>query len=119
MDTSSERSVGKQILNDPAVFELLAISVLVLVLTAGLSYLAVLFRVLARAVRYRDGIPAGDLLVCGHRLVDGRPSEDYRARLVRAAQLYGQNPDNRILLLGGGVPSEAAAGRRKLLARIL
>lgn len=111
MEASKEQAFSKQIMTDPAVFESLVINALVLVLTAGMSYLAAVFRVLGRAVRFHDELPAGDLLVCGHRLVDGQPSVDYLVRLVRAAQLIEQYPDRRILLLGGGVPSEAAAGR--------
>jgi len=85
----------------------------VLVLTGGLSLVCSWLWVW-RWTLMRSSVPEtspGVVLVCGHRLLDNRPSHDYEQRLGRAAWLLQSRPHLRLILLGGGEPSEARAGR--------
>lgn len=108
--TTTARRIGPA-----ATFESLTVAGLVVLLTAGLSLLTCLFWVLRFSwIRYREP-SQGVLLLCGHRLVHGKLSDDYRARLVRAAELLDRHPNLTLVLLGGGQPSEAAVGRDWLL----
>lgn len=92
-----------------------ALTLVVVLLSAGIAYLATAARVLRTA---RAGTPsAGDgdwLLVPGKRLKDGRPDRDFAARLRRAAALGTEPPGHPILILGGRTDgsdlSEAVAG---------
>jgi uncharacterized SAM-binding protein YcdF (DUF218 family) len=106
----------KRILEDRAIAESLVASLLFLVLTAGLSLLLSWLWVLRWALTRGPRPGGGILLLCGHQLDQGKPSGDYIQRLGRAAELMVDQPDLRLVLLGGGVPSEAAAGRDWLLA---
>jgi uncharacterized SAM-binding protein YcdF (DUF218 family) len=101
---------------------MLAISVAIILGTAGLSWFLVGIAVwhVARTARTGGG-GRGPILVLGHRLQrDGQPSAIFSARLDRAAALCREAPGRRMLLLGGasrpGQPSEAAVGRATLLA---
>lgn len=105
-----------RIQGDSALVESFIACVVVLILSLGSSFLLAWFWVLAFAVRTRSGSVSDTLLVCGHQLVDGRPSPDYIARLDRAAALATEHPELRLMLLGGGLPSEAAVGRDWLIA---
>lgn len=103
-------------LADPALRESLLVSALMLIASAGLAFLGFWAWVLRQALR-RNARPAVDwLVVCGHVLEAGRPSAVYRKRLHRAARLAVDDEDLRLLLAGGGQPSEAAVGRDWLLA---
>ncbi|TVQ29157.1 MAG: YdcF family protein [Wenzhouxiangella sp.] len=111
----SDRSM-RRIFNDPALLESFIVSLLVLAFSAGLSLVLSWLWVCCHALA-RNRVPAsGVVLVCGHQLEQGRPSPDYVARLERAAQLAADNPALKLLLLGGGQPSEAQAGLRWLKA---
>lgn len=101
---------------DKALVESFVVSLVVLVLSLGSSFLLAWIWVLVFAVRTRAGVVSDILLVCGHQLVDGRPSPDYVARLDRAAALASEHSALRLMLLGGGQPSEAAVGRDWLIA---
>lgn len=107
---------ARRILSDRAILESLLVSLLILVFTAGLSLLLSWLWVLRWALSRVPRPGPGVLLVCGHQLDQGQPSADYRVRLVRAAEWMAAEPGLRLVLLGGGVPSEAAAGRDWLLA---
>ncbi len=106
----------KRIIADRAVLESLVVSLLVLLLSGGLALLLAWLWVLRWALTPNLAPSAGALLLCGHRLQAGRPSADYQHRLRRAAALMADAPQLRLILLGGGTPSEAAAGRDWLLA---
>lgn len=98
-------------LADPALRESLLSSTLILVASGGLSLVISWLWVLRRALS-AGGPPEIDwLIVCGHALEAGRPSAVYRQRLRRAGRLAADDPNLRLLLAGGGEPSEAAAGR--------
>jgi len=84
-------------------------------LTAGLVLLPAWAWVLRASWRRRPVWQGDVLLVCGHRLEQGRPSPDYRIRLRAAAEFAERNRELGLVLLGGGQPSEAAAGRDWLL----
>jgi len=88
---------------------------LLALISAGLVLLPAWAWVLRAACRQMPVWQGDVLMVCGHRLEQGRPSPDYRCRLRAAAELAEDNPGLDLLLLGGGQPSEAAAGRNWLL----
>ncbi len=100
-----------RLLADRALQESLLASLLILLGTAGLSLVVSAGWVLRQALREGPVSEADTLLVCGHRLQAGQPSDDYRQRLERAAEWLRQGRAQRLILLGGGKPSEAAAGR--------
>ena len=112
---TTERGL-QRLRRDPALLETFVASLVGLVLTLGMSFALAWGWVLYFAVRARPGHPRGVLLVCGHQLIAGRPSPDYVLRLQRAAALAATRRGLRIMLLGGGRPSEAAAGRDWLIA---
>lgn len=92
------------------------VSLAMLALTGGLALLLSWLWVLRWAlVRNEQPGERGVLLLCGHQLRDGQPSPDYRRRLRRAAGLMAERPGLELVLLGGGLPSEASAGRDWLL----
>lgn len=93
---------------------MLVLSNLVLVATAGMSGLWMLYRVWRTA---RDapfaGVEGDWVVVLGARLLHDRVAPGYARRLRRAAALYRADPRRRILLVGGptgGSVSEAARG---------
>jgi uncharacterized SAM-binding protein YcdF (DUF218 family) len=116
MSPALRQRSARRLFLDPAIRESLLASLLILVLSAGLSLLLSWLWVLRWALVRNRQPEQGVLLLCGHQLEAGRPSRDYRRRLARAASLMAGSPDLRLVLLGGGVPSEAAAGRDWLLA---
>jgi uncharacterized SAM-binding protein YcdF (DUF218 family) len=90
--------------------------------TLGLSLAAALWQVLriARSAPSRPAEPARQALVLGTKLANGQPGHAFCARLDRALALSADQPGLGVVVLGGittpGAPSEAAAGRRYLLA---
>lgn len=101
----------------------LALSTAIMLLSMGLSWLAVLGRTLYVARRApAEGQHCDALLVLGLQLRGGAITDDYVLRLERARLLLGRRYAARVLLLGGradygaGV-SEAAAGRDYLLGK--
>mgnify|MGYP001155949127 CR=1 FL=1 len=83
--------------------------------TGGLVVLPAWLWVLWAACRPMPVWQGDVLMVCGHRLEQGQPSQDYRCRLRAAAELAEGHSGLELLLLGGGQPSEAAAGKDWLL----
>lgn len=103
---------------------MLAISVLVILASGGLTWIATALWVMQAAQRSGTTSAAthGAIVVLGHRLEpDAAPSSALRARLSRAAGLWRAAPVRRILVLGGpsrpGQPSEAEVGRAVLVAQ--
>jgi uncharacterized SAM-binding protein YcdF (DUF218 family) len=115
--TLRQRS-ARRLLTDRAILESLVASLMILLLTGGLALLLSWLWVLRWALVRNRRPSRGVLLLCGHQLKDGQPSADYRRRLQRAARLMADSPELRLVLLGGGSPSEAAAGRDWLRANI-
>lgn len=103
-------------LADSALRETLLVSALAILASGGLIYVVTWLWVLGGALA-RTRRPEVDwLIVCGYLLESsGRPSPIYRLRLACAAALAEQRPGLRLLLTGGGRPSEAAAGRQWLM----
>lgn len=115
MKTASNLTL-RTALRDPALRESLLVSALILLASGGLTLVVTWLWVLRRAIAPGRSTDVDWLIVCGHVLEDYRPSGVYRQRLRRAARLAEENPDLRLLLAGGGDPSEAAVGRDWLLA---
>lgn len=110
MSTASNLTL-RDALTDPALRESLLASLLMLLASAGLTLLGSWAWVLRQAVRQAPAPAVDWLVVCGHVLESGRPSATYRARLRRAARLAADDHRLRLLIAGGGQPSEAAVGR--------
>jgi uncharacterized SAM-binding protein YcdF (DUF218 family) len=96
------------------------VTVIVLVGSLGLVYVVHAVRVW-RLARHSPALAARrtTLLVFGRRLVDDRPEHDFISRLTCARENAQAGRADRALLLGGlsgGSVSEAAAGKRWLLA---
>ncbi|MHB1059356.1 MAG: ElyC/SanA/YdcF family protein [Rhodanobacter sp.] len=91
------------------------VSVLALVLSAGLVWLGYLVHVCRVAARSPLVPPRRMIaLVFGRRLERDAPEHDYQQRLRRALSLVEQRQTDHLLLLGGcsgGQRSEAAAGQ--------
>lgn len=80
----------------------LGLSILIIPLTAGLTFLMAALAVIRSAWRSPTVLPACDLLlVPGRRLQGNRPAPAFTARLNRARLLYAQGLVRRILVLGG------------------
>lgn len=98
-----------------------ALSQLVTMASGGLTLLALWLHV--RRVGRMAWVPAelDRALVLGMRLRGGKPTRDYRLRLLRACRLVRRHDQMRILILGGhtlGAPdSEARAGARFLQSK--
>ena len=90
------------------------VTLLGLVLSAGVLWLAYFIHVCRVAARSPRRLPKHmTLLVFGHQLRDDLPQRDYQWRLRRVLSLVRHQQVNRVLLLGGysgGTQSEASAG---------
>ncbi|MFO7603577.1 MAG: YdcF family protein, partial [Gammaproteobacteria bacterium] len=98
---------------------MLLASTLLMVLTAGTSLLAALLYVTLQALVAPKHVRNSRLLlVFGKQLRNDQPDSEYQARLHRAARLLHDQPERRVLLLGGYTAnasiSESAAGREYL-----
>jgi uncharacterized SAM-binding protein YcdF (DUF218 family) len=105
-------------LGDVDVLHGAVVTVIALVATCGLLYVAYLLHV-ARVALRSPLQPSRRLavLVFGRMLVGDRPEHDYRQRLGRGLLLAQQGLAERVMLLGGrsgGGLTEAAAGERWL-----
>lgn len=116
MSLNLRQRSARRLFTDPVVVESMLVSLLVLILSGGLALLFSWLWVLRWALVRNEMPERGVLLLCGHQLCDGQPSPVYQRRLQRAAALMLARPDLNLVLLGGGVPSEAAAGRDWLVA---
>ena len=96
------------------------LTLVLLLVTLGIPLLISLFVVHGTAVSTKHSTTARQLLVFGKKLRDKQIDADYRQRLMKAAQLMQENPQRRLLLLGGAAEpdqlSESAAGERFLLS---
>ncbi len=106
----------RRIANDSALLESFVVSLVLLVLTAGISLLLSWLWVWRHALWRNQTPTTGTVLVCGHQLEQGLPSPDFVVRLQRAAALAEAAPALKFVLLGGGQPSEAQAGQAWLAA---
>ncbi|MCR4302085.1 MAG: glycosyltransferase [Sulfuricaulis sp.] len=95
---------------------------IVILMTGGIS-LCLQWRKAYRIARQSPiSVPASEYyVVLGKRLQNGLPTLDFAQRLTRAEKLHRQNPQGKILVMGGitsleGIP-EAQAGKTFLLAR--
>lgn len=95
------------------------LTLLLLASTLGIPLLLTLRNVKHTAVSVKNVTTARQLLVFGKHLHNKRIDEDYRQRLLKAAELMRQKPDRYLLLLGGaanlGQLSESVAGEQFLL----
>lgn len=108
-------------LRDADVLHAAVVTVLAVLLSAGLVWLGYLVHVWRIARRAPTTLPGHwVVLVFGRRLVANAPEHDYRARLARALALLRAGTADRVLLLGGrsgGECSEAQAGHAWLQAQ--
>ncbi|QWT19282.1 YdcF family protein [Bacillus sp. NP157] len=108
-------------LGDRDILQAAAVTLLLLIASAGLLYVAHLVRVWHIARRSLPRIDARQtLLVFGRRLVRGEPEHDFIERLACAQANASDGLAERVLVLGGlsggGEISEAEAGQRWLVA---
>jgi uncharacterized SAM-binding protein YcdF (DUF218 family) len=115
VSSNPSRSRSWRYLRDRDVQQAALVTVLALVLSAGLVWLGYLIHVCRVALRSPLAPPRRMVaLVFGRRLERGVPEHDYQQRLRRALSLAEQRQTDHLLLLGGcsgGQCSEAAAGQ--------
>lgn len=105
-------------LDDRDIWHGAAVTILAVVLSAGLVWVGYLVHVL-KVARHSALQPPRRMvvLVFGRRLENGHPVPDYRRRLARALSIAQDELAERVLLLGGncgGPVSEATVGHRWL-----
>ncbi|MCB1863280.1 MAG: YdcF family protein [Gammaproteobacteria bacterium] len=98
--------------------QMLMLTGLLLIVSAGLLILPGFVHVYRTARKANDNAPAGsECLVFGKRSTNGQIDVEYRMRLAKAAELFRQQP-RTLILLGGHTtpdgPSEAEMGLREL-----
>ena len=114
MPTPSSRRNPWRYLRDADVLHAAVVTLLAVLLSAGLvwlGYLAHVWRIARGARTTLSG--RWVVLVFGRQLAGDEPGHDYRGRLARALVLLRQGRARRVLLLGGysgGRRSEAEAG---------
>jgi uncharacterized SAM-binding protein YcdF (DUF218 family) len=110
----SARRNPSRYLRDADVLHAAAVTLLAVLLSAGLVWLGYVVHVWRIARRTPTSLPGRwVVLVFGRQLVADEPEHDYRGRLGRALVLLREGMARRVLLLGGrsgGEPSEAQAG---------
>jgi uncharacterized SAM-binding protein YcdF (DUF218 family) len=91
-----------------------------ILMSFGLSYAWVLFRIVRLGRNASTVAHTQDVLILGKELQNGRADDEFRRRLNRGAELYLHQGIQRLILLGGRTsedgPSEAEAGRDLLLS---
>ena len=107
----------RDVLDDAELRESLIVSSAVAVASAGLTVVLAWLWVVRHALLRDSCPPVKWLVVCGHSLENAQPSAAYQARLARAEALALRNPRMRLMLTGGGTPSEAQVGRDWLIQR--
>ncbi len=117
----SRRDHKRSLLKDADVIQVLGVSALACVGSAGLLYLYYFTRVWRTAVTAPVATGnSGCLLVFGKHAPGGRTDPDFNDRLDRAAALLKADAGREVLLLGGGpagVPTEAEVALEGLFAR--
>ncbi|UGB37928.1 YdcF family protein [Frateuria soli] len=114
MPSSSTQRNPWRYLRDADVLHAAVVTLLAVVLSAGivwLGYVVHVWRIARRAPTTLRG--RWVVLVFGRQLVADAPGADYRGRLARALALLREKTAGRVLLLGGrsgGARSEAEAG---------
>lgn len=98
------------------------LSLIIIILTAGLSYFYSLWKTYSTAKNSPSYIPDTDvLLVLGMRLKKNNINNLYQLRLDKAAELLASHPDLRVIILGGltgnATITEAQAGKNYLIKR--
>lgn len=101
---------------------MLLLSIIIIILTGGLSYLWSLYRVTRTAITCPAYYTEGDyLLVLGMQLKHNAINKLYHHRLAKAAELLATHPEATVIILGGltgtSTISEADAGRQFLVAQ--
>jgi len=96
------------------------LSILIIALSAGSSYLYFLYKTFSMAKNSPSYITDTDiLLLLGMRLSKNKPSKLYQQRLDKAEELLSSHPNLKIILLGGLTGNsnitEAEAGKQYLL----
>lgn len=100
----------------------LLLSLLTIVLTSGISYIAACIYIFntARKEPYEIAANSTLCLILGRKLKSDRPDDDYKRRLDRAVTLMKSGENNRALILGGytgySTISESAAGKNYMAA---
>lgn len=101
-------------------YSMLVLSGLVMIATAGISYLFCVRKIFKTAKNTQHRCDE-DAMVCvlGKRLVNEKPDKEYITRLQRANYILSNNIDSQVLLLGGKTGNanitEAFAGQEFLL----
>lgn len=114
MPPSSQRNPWRY-LRDADVLHAAVVTLLAVVLSAGIGWLGYVVHVGRTAWRAPTTLPGRwVVLVFGRQLAADEPEHDYRGRLARALALLREGVACRVLLLGGcsgGTRSEARAGQ--------
>lgn len=103
-------------------YSMLVVSTLVMIATAGISYLFC-FRKIFNTAKNTPHHCNENAMVCvlGKKLINEKPDNEYVSRLQRASHILSNNNDTQILLLGGKTGdaniSEAFAGQEFLLQK--
>ncbi|MDR9499680.1 MAG: YdcF family protein [Hydrogenovibrio sp.] len=100
---------------------MLMLTLLLILVTLGLSYLVFAFQTYRKAQRLcRHSCAPFPIVVPGKQLENGQPDSDYRLRLQRSLALWQTNTAQPVWLLGGPTDpehiSEAEAGYRFFMA---
>ena len=101
-------------------YSMLLVSTLVLIATAGISYLFC-FRKIFNTAKNTSHHCDENAMVCvlGKKLLNENPDSEYVSRLERATHILSNNNESQVILLGGKTGdaniSEAFAGQKFLL----
>lgn len=118
---ATRRAHQLKILQDADALHALAVATAAFLMSGGMLYLGYLVHVI-RVARRSPTLPLASttgavVLVFGKRCKDGQADADFKARIVRAAQLASSGHTQQLLLLGGGpTPTEAEVAARELQA---
>ena len=103
---------------DVAGYLMASLSLLIILLSGGLTLVAALFYVWRKAKTVSINARGKHVIVLGKRLQNNVPDHEYRARLDRAAALFHAAPERQLYLLGGTTGnadiSESLAGMEYL-----
>lgn len=117
----SRNAHTRSLLRDGDVLQVMGVSVLACIGTAGLLYAYYLGVVWRTAARAPAQVQAGRrLVVFGKHAPRGEADPEFNLRLDRAASVWATGRPRDVLLLGGGpagLPTEAEIAYRGLLAR--